>query len=139
MTSFFSYIFSTLPGTEFKFKIPMLILAIALLGGAMAFSVVYKNRKKTDFAFKRLFAKTTKRLTMFGFLFLFLLAVRHENIPYFSMRLWVYISLLLLAYFAYKTIKAYKKDYPREKENVHNNLAVHKKKAAVNRYLPNKK
>lgn len=139
MKSIISNVFSTLPGAQFKYYIPMLILVFALIIGGVVFSIIYKKKKKEDFAFKRLFAKTSKRLILFGILFLVLTMVRYENIPYFSMRLWLYSSILLFVYFAYKTITVYYKDYPREKSNVHNNMAIHKKKVVKNNYLPNKK
>ncbi|MEK7127079.1 MAG: hypothetical protein AAB848_03135 [Patescibacteria group bacterium] len=131
------YLFSRNPGTQFKFYIPLIILICLLFLGALAFSVIYKNKKKTDFAFKHYFKKTAGRLFWIGFLFLFLVLVRYENIPYFSMRILMYLSLLLSVYFIYKTAKTFLKDYPREKQNVQSRIGMHEHKEL--QYLPNKK
>lgn len=136
--AFLSYIFSPSPGPQFNFYIPFIILVAILFITTIAFSVIYKNKKKEDFAFKRLFAKTSKRLLWLSFIFLFITAARYENIPYFSMRLWMYLALLLLGFFLYKTITVFKNDYPREKENVEHKMAVNKKKGTESRYLPHK-
>ena len=116
------YLFSRNPGVQFKFYIPLIILIGLLFLCAIAFSVIYKNKKKTDFAFKHYFKKT---------------AGRYENIPYFSMRIFMYLSLLILVYFIYKTVKTFIKDYPREKQNVQSRIGVNEHKEL--QYLPNKK
>jgi L-asparagine transporter-like permease len=136
--SFFFYLFYPLPGSQFKFYIPLLILALLLIVGGVIFSALYKNRKKTDFAFKRLFVKTSKRLVILGILFLLLVVVRYENIPYFSMRIWIYLSLFLLLFFAYKTAKTFKVEYPKEKENIMNKLGPITTKGEERRYTAKK-
>ncbi|MBD3361125.1 hypothetical protein GF366_04990 [Candidatus Peregrinibacteria bacterium] len=136
--NFLKYFFTPAPGATIKFYLPISILAAILILGSIAFSILYKKRKKEDFAFKRLFKKTSGRARAFGILFIVLIAVRYENIPYFSMRIWMYLLLLILAYFVYKYIKIYKVDYPREKENV--KFKQQKKSGKKeNRYLPDKK
>ncbi len=139
ISSFFFYLFYPLPGHQFKFYIPLLVLSFLLIVGGIIFSVFYKNKKKEDFALKRLFQKTSKRLVLLGLLFLFLVAVRYENIPYFSMRIWIYVSLGLLLFFFYKTIKTLKVDYPREKQNIENNLVGTRKKISKKTYTTKKK
>lgn len=128
-----SYLFGIAPGPEFKFYIPMIALCLLLLFGALLFSFLYRNKKKEDFAFKHYFKKTAGRITMLGLLFLILVLVRYENIPYFSMRAWIYLSLLLLAYFIYKLMRTYFVDYKKEHEGSKNK--VH---SPENKYLPNK-
>lgn len=139
ISSLFYYLFTPYPGSEFKFYIPMIILIILLIGGGIAFSIVYKMKKKEDPAFKKLFAKTAGRLILMGILFMILTLVRFESIPYFSMRLWLYLSLALLAFFVYITIKTYRTKYPKEKENFKTKMAFRKKQSKENRYSPNKK
>ena len=132
-----NYLFNSVPGTEFRYYIPLLILATLLILGAMVFSQIYKRRKKFDFAFKRLFKNLSNRLIIIGILLLILVAVRYEQIPYFSMRLWLYAVLLFLLYTFYRYIKIYLKDYPKEKLNV--KKKTHFAKKEENKYLPNKK
>lgn len=112
--SIFSYFFSPVPGPQFKFYIPLIILIIALIAGGIAFSIFYKKKKKEDLAFKRLFKNTSKRLILFGILFLVLIMSRYQQIPYFSMRILIYISLAALMFFTYKTVKTAKIEYPEK-------------------------
>jgi len=132
------YFFNPAPGQDFQYYIPISILVFILIGGSIIFARIYKKKRKNDFAFKRVFKKTSKRLFLIGLLFLILALLRYENIPYFSMRFWLYLSSLLLAFFIYKTIKCYKKEYPKEKESIKINLSS-KVKKSENNYLPNKK
>lgn len=133
--NFLLYLFKPAPGPIFKFYVPLLILAGLLIIASIIASTLYKNKKKQDFAYKRLFKRLGTTLFSMGFLFLFLAAVRYENIPYFSMRVWIYLSFILLAYLTYRYIKIYKIDYPREKINAQPKSSGQKE----NSYLPNKK
>ena len=137
ISSTFKYLFNSNPGTAFKYYVPMLILASLLVVGSIAFSAYYKKRKKVDFAFKRLFKSLSNRLMLFGIFLFILIAVRYENIPYFSMRIWLYILLLVLLYFVYRYLKIYKVKYPKEKINA--DAKKHQVKKEENKYLPNKK
>lgn len=136
----FNHIFEKIPGQQFSLYIPFIVLIAALFTGSIIFSYIYKNRKKTDFAFKRIFKKLSRDLAGFAILYTFLLLVRYENIPYFSMRFWLYLTTLLLVFQAYRYIKKWKVDYPRENENIslkrHANI---RKKQETKQYLPNKK
>ncbi|MCC7469791.1 MAG: hypothetical protein IT284_01485 [Bacteroidetes bacterium] len=129
-----SYFFYPVPGVQFKFYLPMLILAAILIIGGMVFGKIYKRMKKEDQSFKRLFPKTANQLVLSGLLILFLTAVRYEKIPYFSMRIWIYLSLIWVLYLAYKNIKNYKVKYPQEKLFEESKKHVSKNHS----YLPNK-
>ncbi|MFH1533783.1 MAG: hypothetical protein ABID64_02535 [Nitrospirota bacterium] len=135
--SIFSYFFTSNPGTEFSYYVPVLVFAAVLILGSILFSQYYKKKKKTDFAFKRLFKKLSSRMLLFGILFLVLMAFRYENIPYFSMRILLYLTALIFLYFIYRYIKIYAVKYPKEKENTQPKQHVENKEE--NRYLPNKK
>lgn len=113
----FTYLFDPRPGQNFAFYLPLAIFAILLIIGGIIFSHYYNKKKKHDFAFKRLFKKVGTRMTQFGIIFILLIAFRYENIPYFAMRLWIYITLALLVFNIYKYGKTYHKVYPSEKEN----------------------
>lgn len=134
--NFFYYFFRAVPESNFSYHIPLAIFIALLLIGAIVFSFIYRTKKKTDFAFKRLFRNLVKRLILFAVLLMIYLLVRYENIPYFSMRIWLYLIMGLVLFFAYRYIKIYKVEYPKEKENF--NLS-HPTKKAENKYLPNKK
>ncbi len=115
--SLLAYFFSKAPGPEMRYYIPLTVLVVLLIVGYFVFSAIYKSKKKHDFAFKRLFRKVPKVLLTFGIVLILLLMVRRENIPYFSMRIWLYITFAAMTYFAYRYIKIYKTKYPLEKEN----------------------
>lgn len=136
---FIQHIFAVNPGSGFKYYIPLLILAVILIIGSIIFASIYKKRKKYNFAFKRLFKKVSGRFLILGIILLILIAVRYENIPYFSMRLWLFIFFVVLIYFIYKYIWICKTDYPREKGNVETKQRQSVKSAVENKYLPHKK
>lgn len=136
---FIKYFLYPSPGSEFRFYIPLAILIFLLFAGAVAFSIIYDRRKHYDFAFKRLFRKTSLNLSLFGLLFLFLIAVRYERIQYFSMRLWLFLSLLGLGYYIFKIVKRFYKDYPREKENVKNLVINTENRKEPQKYTTSKK
>lgn len=135
LKNFFHYFFQATPG-DFKYAIPLAIVGGLLILAAIAFTFIYHRKKKTDFAFKRLFKNLSKRLTLIGSLFIVYVLIRYENIPYFAMRLWMYLIGALFIYFTYRYIKAYKIDYPREKANFE---MAHPGKKTENKYLPNKR
>ncbi len=132
--SFLYYFVDSTPGSQFTYQIPVIIIAAALIIGSIVFSGYYKKKKKSDFAFKRLFKHMPRNMMLMGILFVLLLIVRYENIPYFAMRLWLYLSLILLLYLVYRYVRIYTKVYPVEKLN-----AQPKSKKQEKKYLPNKK
>ena len=136
--SILKYLIDPIPGTHFSYYTPMLVIAFALLAGGVAFSLLYNKKKKDDFAFKRLFKKTGSRMVLLGLLLLFLVAVRYEMIVYFSMRIFLYLSLLLLLYFLYRQMKKVFVEYPREKTNMISNMKFNTSQKEVSKYLPNK-
>lgn len=135
LKSMLSYFFNPVPGVQFKFYIPLVALATVLVIGGIVFGKIYKRLKRDNQSFKKLFVKTSNHLVLTGLLFLFLVAVRYEKIPYFSMRIWIYLSLIWLLYIAYKNIKNYKVKYPQEKLFEESKKHISHK----NSYLPNKK
>ncbi|MFH1284422.1 MAG: hypothetical protein ABIH78_02425 [Candidatus Peregrinibacteria bacterium] len=134
----FTYLFTPSPGATLKFYLPVAILAAILIVGSVTFSVIYKKRRKYDFAFKRLFRHVSSRAVTMGILLVVSIAIRHENIPYFSMRIWTYVIGLITAYLAYRYIKAYKVKYPLEKENAHLRHKAASPSSPEAKYLPNK-
>ena len=127
--NFISYILETSPGTEFAYYIPVVVFIAVLVIGAMCMRHLYKARKKTDIAFRRLFKNTTKNLVIFIIIFTVLLLARYENIPYFSMRLWMFATGLAFIIIFLRAVKRYTKDYPKLKGNINQREAVEKEKS----------
>jgi len=123
--NFIKGIFEIAPA-EFSYDKAALASVILLIIGAVVFSQIYKKKKKEDIAFKKLFKKTSSHLVSFAIAFSFLVAVRYEEIIYFSMRLWLYLTVLGFIYWLYRTIKKYKVDYPKEQAK-HNKKTENKK------------
>ncbi|MBT3865081.1 hypothetical protein HOE67_03315 [Candidatus Peregrinibacteria bacterium] len=135
--AFFGYFLESTPGQDFKYYYILLALIVLLIVGSFLFKRIHKNKTNNkDFIFKTMFKKVPPRLIYFAIGLIFLAAVRYENIPYFAMRLWLYLVLLglavMLGFYAYK----YFKKYPKELENFQNRP---KNKPQENNYLPNKK
>ncbi len=114
MTNLLTYFFTTTPGPEMRFFIPLFALAGLLIVSSIAFSVIYKKKKKQDLAFKASFRSLSKNLMFLGIGFLLLTVVRYENIPYFSMRIWLYLLCLIALYTAYYYVKEYKTSYLKQ-------------------------
>lgn len=139
ISSIFHYIFAPIPGTHFTYYNALAILASILIVGGIFFSNYYNKRKKNDIAFKISFRSLSKYMITFGLIFVILMLVRYERIPYFSMRLWLYVTFALFLYFAYRFIQIYRLEYPKQKEfkTVHSKKMEQQKNEKV--YLPNKK
>jgi len=106
-------LFESTPGTAFKYYTLMAILSGVLIVGGMAFNYIYNKKKKNNLAFKKVFKKLGSKMVMFGILFLILMMVRYETIPYFSMRIWLYLSILALLIIVGLYLKRWKKDYTK--------------------------
>jgi hypothetical protein len=133
----FSYLFNGYPGKDFEFYPHMIALFSLLVIGSIVFNVYYNKKKKEDIAFKRAFRKTASRLFQLGALFALLTVFRYENIPYFSMRILLYLSIGVLLYFAYHSIKVYRVDYPADK--AHNERRISAKSKNTKSYSAKKK
>lgn len=128
--SFFGYFLDPTPGPDFGYSWHMFILSILLIIGAIVFNTYYKNRKKTDIPFKKLFPGVSTQMLTFGILILILTGIRYENIPYFSMRLWFAATLVVFIYYIYKNIQLWRKEYPqmlKENEQINKTRKVNKK------------
>jgi len=131
-----SYLFAKFPGAEFSYRWHVLILATVLILGAAAFKTIYRKKvANKDVVFKKIFKKVSGRMIYLGILLAFFVLVRIENIPYFSMRIWMVLTILGViasaVYYSYKYFKV----YPKELENFESRITEEPKMA----YLPNKK
>ncbi|MFA4891335.1 MAG: hypothetical protein WC604_03210 [Candidatus Gracilibacteria bacterium] len=131
-----SYLLSGVPGSAFNYHYEMLGLAVLLILAAFALKSIYRNKvNNKDFVFKRMFKKTSNRLIYFSIGILFVILVRYENIPYFAMRLWMFLLLLgLLIFLGYQAYK-YFKIYPVERDKFESQPKIENIKM---KYLPNK-
>ncbi len=135
--NFISLLFKSSPGAQFAYYPHVIGLAVLLIVWSVVFHYIYKSKKKTDVAFKKSFKDVSQRSALMGILFMILVAVRYENIPYFAMRLWLYMAVLFLAYLVYKYVKIYKKDYKEMKADLH--LKHSNTTKADKQYLASKK
>lgn len=115
ITTFLSNTVKAAPGTEFGYYYVMIALIAVLFLGSFAFKYLLKYKiKHGDFVFKHIFKRVPAKMVYFSIGLLFLTLVRYENIPYFAMRLWMYLTLLglviTIAYYLYKLLKVYPKE-----------------------------
>ena len=103
--SFFGYFFTKTPGTEFAYYTHFYVLIAVLFISSFVFGHIYKKRRKSDLAFKRLFKKVSSRLMTFAILFALLILLRYEQIPFLSTRILLYTTGIFFAYWLFKTVK----------------------------------
>lgn len=134
-----SYMFGAVPGDAFSYYYEMMGLIVVLILGSIAFKNIYKKKvQDKDFVFKKLYRKTPNRLLYFAIGFIFLLLVRYESIPYFSMRIWMYLTVVgLLIYLGYQIYK-YFKTYPKERDIYESRKTIKVEEDSRGKYLPNK-
>lgn len=125
------YFFSPLPGREFIYYIPLIILVVALLAGSLYISW-FSRKNKNNKAFKKTFKSYPGKLQLMGFLLALYVLFRYYYVPVFSMRFLLYILIAVTAYLLYVMVKAYRKKYPQEKDR-------RTSRAAMNEYMPKKK
>lgn len=128
MKNLINYFLTTTPGPEMKFFIPLFALSGILILSSIIFSFIYKKRKKSDLAFKASFRSLSKNLMLLGIGFLILTLFRFENIPYFSMRIWLYALCLTFLYTAYYYIKEYKVSYSKQIKEKNKKVKTEEKK-----------
>lgn len=125
---FLSYFFTKIPGSDFNYYIPLLVVAVLLfLAG-----IVLKNLSSKNKALRRTLKKTPSHLTWLGIVLALLLAFRYEMIPYFSIRFFLFLTILLILFVVGKCVYLYVKVYPKELSNTE----IPKETKKV--YLPNK-
>lgn len=109
------YFFRPIPGSPFRFYIPLLILAILILiGGIMMMKILRK--KKEDRAFKKLFSGVPGQCFWIGIIILLNIGARYERFPLVGSRFVLYIVLGFFVYFSIKYIYNYRKKLPKLRE-----------------------
>ena len=139
ISSILHYFFTSIPGKEFAYYNYLYAFIGLLIIGSIIFSQIYKKKKKNDLAFKKLFKNVSNRLMTFGIIFGLLTLLRYEQIPYFSMRILLYLTGGTFIYWLYKTLKTYKNTYLKAKEEQDKKNTTKSKKKKVKKYSASKK
>lgn len=126
-----NYLLDPTPGSANHYYIPLIItFALLMIGGVLCKK--YLRQHKKDQALRKLFKNTSRNLMALGIIGLLLIAIRYENLPYLSMRFFLWLLVIITIVFFAKTIYTYIKKYPVEKEKI-------KKHIEKKKYLPKKK
>ncbi len=123
MKELIMYFLKSSPGVEMSYYTPLIALTVVLIVGSIVFSKIYNKKKKKDLAFKKHFKNVSKISIYLGLTLGILLLVRSENIPYFAMRLWLYLTIALILAATIWYIKVYKTDYKKSKVRQNKNIA----------------
>ena len=134
--SLIAKIFAKQPGSAFNYYNEMIIIVILLTVAAIVINFIYRHKKTTDPAFKKLFKNTSGNLGWFALVIALLLMFRSENIAYFSMRLWLYITVIWMAYYVAKNIFNFVTVYPKLAQKI---AEKPKKEVKKSRYTTRKK
>lgn len=125
------YYFIALPDPNFQFTKLTLAIGLLLLIAGFAGGYYRKYRLHDPIA-RKILKPYPGKLRNYGFLILFLLAVREQGIPYISMRIWWFIVLGFFLYSFGKLALTYRNQYAQR---------THKQtqSSASEKYLPKKK
>lgn len=125
------YYFATRPDPDFQFtKLTLAVIAFFfLLSLALK---IYRKKYAKDVILKKMIKRYPSRLLAFGTALLLLLLFRETGIPFFSMRIWWVLWLLIFLYWVVRTLISFKKEYRRRFNQA-------KQKAIKTKYLPRKK
>jgi Ca2+/Na+ antiporter len=134
MQKLFNYFFTIQPGFEMNYYIPLFIISGSIIIFSIIFAFSYKKLKKKNIAFKRNFKSVSKLALLLGVSLLFTTLMRYENIPYFSMRIWLYSICFLILYTAFYYFKTFKYKYLKEI-----NSSIKKEDKEIKKYSTAKK
>jgi hypothetical protein len=124
-----SYLFTPIPGSSFNYYIPLLIFAVLLfLTGTAGKRLISKDK-----ALRKSVGQKIGTLTWMGLSLALTLGLRHERIPYFSMRILMFIVLVITFIVLGKILYTYIRVYPKIKARI--DTPKEQKKT----YLPHKK
>ena len=136
--NFINSVLEITPSNAFNYTKEMLILSAILIIASLIFSIFYNKQRKNNIAFKKSFRKTSKRLATFGIIFLILTGIRSEQIPFFSMRLWLYGTFIFFIYsMIFSTIKS-TKEYKKITKDLSEKSEKRRNTKNEKVYLPNK-
>ncbi|HLG25487.1 MAG TPA: hypothetical protein VI588_01680 [Candidatus Gracilibacteria bacterium] len=127
----FIYFFQPNPSRLFQYAIPLWILTAMLIAAAV-FIIVRIRASKNDKSFKKTFRSYPTRLITAAVLLALYLLSRGSAVPFFSMRLMLFVVLGITGYLIYRLMKAYTREYPEEKKLRHD-------REELNKYIPRKK
>lgn len=110
-----SYLFSLSPGFGFNYYTPLFIYCGIVFVGSYGLDFYIKKHKNENRVLKSMFGSLPSKLRWLSIVTAFLVLTRYQNIPYFSMRAWLFISLLVAVYLTVKYLRLLIQKYPAEK------------------------
>ncbi len=125
------YYFSTQPDPNFQFTKVTVVLIVLFFVLCVAIKI-YRNKYAKDPIIKKIIKRYPGKLFMFGSILLFLLLVREAGVPVVSMRIWWFLLLIYVIYWAVKILLNFKKEYRRRSKQMNSH-------AVQSKYLPKKK
>lgn len=125
------YFLNTRPNPDFYYVNIVLIIGLALIFLGIVWEL-YRKHKMSDKIARKILRPYPGKLIRYGFLVLFLLAVRMAGLSYLSMRLWWLVLGAFMLYSLLKLILTYGKEYRKRQEKV-------KVSGKEDKYLPKKK
>jgi len=128
------YIFTPTPTGQFDYYLLVLIICGILFVLSFFIPILYKKNKPL----KILVNKFPGRIRISCILMLLYLGLRHENIPFLSMRFFFYLIILLFIYFILRYLYIYLRVYPKKKNFIIKNKPSGNK-LSYNKYLPTPK
>ena len=126
-----SYLFDTLPGSEFKYFWVCIVFFLALIVFGQYLRAYIKNSPHKKIL-KRLYPGVAGKfltLALFGYLFLFF---RYENIPYLAMRFFLVLIIVWALYYIGMIVYKFVKNFPEK-------VAKKERTETHDKYLPKQK
>lgn len=127
----YKYYLHTHPNPDFRFTTITagIILGLILLGIIWGY---YRKKVMKDKVARKILRPYPGKLINYGLMFGVLLLVREAGIPYFSMRLWWVILIVIFLYQMIKLAVTYSSEYEKRTKQA-------PKGVPVDKYMPKKK
>jgi len=129
--SLIAYIFNPLPPVFFEYYIVLAALAAIILGLSVFLRLRIRNNNN-DKTFRRLFRGFPAKLETVAVMIALNILARYYGVAFLSMRLVLFLTLLVAAYLGYRMVRTWLKEYPLVKKH-------HEEQLAKNKYIPRKK
>lgn len=124
------YLFNPAPGRIFSGYTLLGILAVLFIVAGIAITI-YAKKNKEDKSFKKLIGRYPSKLYILAILILTYTFFRYYGVVFFSMRVMLYVLLLVCVYVIYVIIRTYVKKYPADKQS-------RIKQMEANKWVPSK-
>ncbi len=125
------YYFTTRPDPDFQFT--KITAALIILFFLLAIGIrIYRKKAAKDPIIKKMIKRYPGRLMTFGVILVFLLLSREAGIPFVSMRIWWFVLMIIVVWWAVKNLLTFRKDYKKRARQT-------KYRHEQSKYLPKKK